>query len=191
MSCQKRFFCHKVVNALDRLQQLCLYAFKLCFNEIFKWAQTSPKSNLRHPRRGGLRHRMANRSLTTEAKMWASCQGLHGTQVVIAVTQTIPSGHRAAPSRMYAFHPHGALWWWLLIPLFLRDYYGTQKIYREKMAKAIKQPCNSGTSVDNPVCGRCHMVTETASHILCECMALAELIFRRLGEHFYGTKRLW
>jgi hypothetical protein len=28
------------------------------------------------------------------------------------------------------------------------------------------------------------METETASHILCECVALAELIFRRLGKHF-------
>jgi hypothetical protein len=37
----------------------------------------------------------------------ASCRRLRGTEVVTAVSQTIPSGHRAAPRRMYAFHPHG------------------------------------------------------------------------------------
>jgi len=31
------------------------------------------------------------------------------------------------------------------------------------------------------------METETASHILCECVALAELRFRRLGKHFMET----
>jgi hypothetical protein len=37
---------------------------------------------------------------------------------------------------------------------------------------------------DSPVCGRCHMETETASHILCECVALAGLRLRCLGKHF-------
>jgi hypothetical protein len=34
---------------------------------------------------------------------------LHSTEVVIAVSQTIRSGHGATPRRMYAFHRHGAL----------------------------------------------------------------------------------
>jgi hypothetical protein len=37
-----------------------------------------------------------------------------------------------------------------------------------------------GTS---PICGTCHMVTETATHILCECVALAGLTFHCLGKH--------
>jgi hypothetical protein len=39
----------------------------------------------------------------------ASCRRLPGTEVVTAVSQTSPSGHRAAPHCMYALHPHGAL----------------------------------------------------------------------------------
>jgi hypothetical protein len=39
----------------------------------------------------------------------ALCRRLRGTDVVIAVSQTFPSGHRAAPRRMYVFHPYGAL----------------------------------------------------------------------------------
>jgi hypothetical protein len=31
---------------------------------------------------------------------------------------------------------------------------------------------------------------EKVSHILCECVASAKYRFRRLGKHFYGTKRL-
>jgi hypothetical protein len=38
--------------------------------------------------------------------------------------------------------------------------------------------------------GASHMTTETASHILYECMALAEFRFCHLGKHFYGTKQL-
>jgi hypothetical protein len=39
----------------------------------------------------------------------ASWRRLHDTEVVTAVSQTTPSGHRTAPRRVYAFHPHGAL----------------------------------------------------------------------------------
>jgi hypothetical protein len=35
-----------------------------------------------------------------------------------------------------------------------------------------------------PVRGMCHVITETVSHILCKCVALAELRFRRLGKYF-------
>jgi hypothetical protein len=37
-------------------------------------------------------------------------QGLHGTEVVIAVLQTIPSGHWASAHSMYEFHPYENLW---------------------------------------------------------------------------------
>jgi hypothetical protein len=39
----------------------------------------------------------------------ASCQGLHGTGVVIAVSLTILLGHRAVPHNINVFHPYGAL----------------------------------------------------------------------------------
>jgi hypothetical protein len=38
--------------------------------------------------------------------------------------------------------------------------------------------------VNNPICRRCYLQTETASHVLCECEALAETRFRYLGRHF-------
>jgi hypothetical protein len=34
------------------------------------------------------------------------------------------------------------------------------------------------------MCGRCHVGTETAPHILCEYVALDDFRFRRLGKHF-------
>jgi hypothetical protein len=41
---------------------------------------------------------------------------------------------------------------------------------------------------DSPICGRCHTetdtVTETASHILHECVSLAELKLHCLGKYF-------
>jgi hypothetical protein len=37
------------------------------------------------------------------------CGGLQSTEVVTAVPQTIPSNQQAAPCRMFAFYPHGAL----------------------------------------------------------------------------------
>jgi hypothetical protein len=39
-------------------------------------------------------------------------------------------------------------------------------------------------TIDSPICERRHMETETASHILYECVALAELRFYRLCKHF-------
>jgi hypothetical protein len=39
----------------------------------------------------------------------ALCRGLRGTELVKAVTQMIPSGYKAAPHHMYAFHQYGAL----------------------------------------------------------------------------------
>jgi hypothetical protein len=60
-----------------------------------------------------------------------------------------------------------------------------------KMAKAIKRSlCQTGPSADSPICGKCHMATETAPHNLCECVVLAQFKYRRLDKHFYGTKRL-
>jgi hypothetical protein len=38
--------------------------------------------------------------------------------------------------------------------------------------------------VDSLVCDRCKQASETASHFLCECVALARLRFRQLGHHF-------
>jgi hypothetical protein len=37
---------------------------------------------------------------------------------------------------------------------------------------------------NNPNCGRCQKENETATHILCECEALAYLRFRHLGQYF-------
>jgi hypothetical protein len=39
--------------------------------------------------------------------------------MVIAASQTIPSGYRAGPHRTYVFHLHGALLVVTLIPQFL------------------------------------------------------------------------
>jgi hypothetical protein len=58
----------------------------------------------------------------------------------------------------------------------------------EKMQKP-SQPYNTSSSIDSPIWGRCHVATETASHIHSES-GLAEFRFRRLEKHFYGTKRL-
>jgi hypothetical protein len=66
-----------------------------------------------------------------------------------------------------------------------------KKATEKKNGKSYQnEPCNTGSSVDSPICGRCHTATETASHILCECVALAKFRFHRLGKYFYGTKRL-
>jgi hypothetical protein len=46
------------------------------------------------------------------------------------------------------------------------------------------EPYNTGCPVDSPICGRCHAATEAASHIISECVALAEFRFRRVGKHF-------
>jgi hypothetical protein len=39
------------------------------------------------------------------------------------------------------------------------------------------EPCNTGSSVDSSIYGTCHMATETTTHSLCDCVALAEFIF--------------
>jgi hypothetical protein len=52
------------------------------------------------------------------------------------------------------------------------------------------EPCNTGSLVDSPGYGGCHMEEGTASHVLCESAALAEFRFRHEVKHFYGTKRL-
>jgi hypothetical protein len=36
----------------------------------------------------------------------------------------------------------------------------------------------------SPICKRCQVETETTSYMLCECVALAELIFCHLRKHF-------
>jgi hypothetical protein len=46
-----------------------------------------------------------------------------------------------------------------------------------------KEPCNTGSSTDNTMCGRCHMATGTASHIHCECVASSEFRFCYLGKY--------
>jgi hypothetical protein len=38
--------------------------------------------------------------------------------------------------------------------------------------------------VNSPECDRCKQASETASHVLCDCEALATLRFRHLGHHF-------
>jgi hypothetical protein len=38
--------------------------------------------------------------------------------------------------------------------------------------------------VNSPKCNRCKQASETASHVLCDCEALATLRFRHLGHHF-------
>jgi hypothetical protein len=52
------------------------------------------------------------------------CRRLHGNEVVIAVSRTIPSRHRAAPRRMYVYLPPawGSVSSDGLIPRFLQDY---------------------------------------------------------------------
>jgi hypothetical protein len=54
---------------------------------------------------------------------------LRGTEMVAAVSQTIPSGHLAAPRRVYAFYPHSDLLVATFISRFLWDKYGAQDIY--------------------------------------------------------------
>jgi hypothetical protein len=38
--------------------------------------------------------------------------------------------------------------------------------------------------VNSPECGRCKEASETVTHVLCDCVALATLRFRHLGWHF-------
>jgi hypothetical protein len=102
--------------------------------------------------------------------------------VVTAVLQTDPFGAPdsdvSLPSVRMGLHG-----WSLHLP----DFCGTNINHMnsiEKMAKAIKKLCNTDFSTDSRICGRCHVTTETASHILRERVASADLRFRRLGKHF-------
>ena len=38
--------------------------------------------------------------------------------------------------------------------------------------------------VDNPMCGRCKQAIKMDFHVLCDCVVLATLRFRHLGQHF-------
>jgi hypothetical protein len=38
--------------------------------------------------------------------------------------------------------------------------------------------------MNSPICRRCHNEIETASHILCDSEALADLIFHQFGKYF-------
>jgi hypothetical protein len=38
--------------------------------------------------------------------------------------------------------------------------------------------------VNSPMCNQCKQASETASHVLCDCEALATLRFRHLVHHF-------
>jgi hypothetical protein len=38
--------------------------------------------------------------------------------------------------------------------------------------------------VNSPACDRCMQTSEIASHVVCDCKALATLRFRHLGHHF-------
>jgi hypothetical protein len=110
----------------------------------------------------------------------ASCQGLHGTEVMIAVSEMIPLGHRAA-SCMYAFHSHGALWVVIVFNFMVLVGLICTTINLQEKSGRSHEP-------DIPVCGRCHMAIEMTSHILYECMGLAEFRLCHLGTFFSGTK---
>jgi hypothetical protein len=76
----------------------------------------------------------------------ASCRRLHGTEVVIAVSQTIPSGHQAAPSRMYASHTH---WVLLAVTVYFPGSCRTNMDDKKSTGKwqmPSNEPCNTGFS---------------------------------------------
>jgi hypothetical protein len=41
---------------------------------------------------------------------------------------------------------------------------------------------------DDPICERCREEDESATHILCDCEAVAHARFRHLGQFFHGIK---
>jgi hypothetical protein len=92
---------------------------------------------------------------------------------------------------MCAFHLHAAL---LVVtanfPVLVGRIWTTRNLQDKSGKSHQTEPCDKASSVDSPICGRCHMATEMASHILCEYVAVAEFRFHHLEEHFYGTKRL-
>jgi hypothetical protein len=65
-----------------------------------------------------------------------------------------------------------------------------KKSAKEKWPKPSNGALQYRPSVDNPICGRYRMATEIASHILYECVALADFRFCRSGKHYYGTNGL-
>jgi hypothetical protein len=69
-------------------------------------------------RRQGVRHR---------------AEGCMAHEVVTAVSQTIPSGHRAAPRHMYSFHPHGALVLVVQVHNLLSEILKTEKLRKPKV----------------------------------------------------------
>jgi hypothetical protein len=38
--------------------------------------------------------------------------------------------------------------------------------------------------INDPICGRCQEENESATHILCDCEAVAQIRFRHLGQFF-------
>jgi hypothetical protein len=67
---------------------------------------------------------------------------------------------------------------WLFNDPVLVGLIWTTRNLQEKSGESHQtEPCNTGSSIDQLICGRCHMATETTSHILYECVALAEFRF--------------
>jgi hypothetical protein len=65
------------------------------------------------------------------------------------------------------------------------------KCSRENISKAIqRRPVIQALQLTAVFVYGCHMALKTASHILCECVALAKFRLIFLGKHFYETKRL-
>jgi hypothetical protein len=58
-------------------------------------------------------------------------QGLYGTRVVIAVSQTIPSQHQAQPCHVHAIHSYGAQRVVTSIPWFSWNIHGTTQNWRK------------------------------------------------------------
>jgi hypothetical protein len=76
---------------------------------------TPLKSNSKRSRHGGVNILGQQTGLwSTEAKVQGIvCRRLHGTEVVIAVPQTIPSGNGATPVVYMPSTVMGLCWWWL------------------------------------------------------------------------------
>jgi hypothetical protein len=110
---------------------------------------------------------MVNRPLVHRSQgVRPQYQRLHGTEVVIAVSQTVPSGHLAAPCHIYAFDL--CRLWLFISPVLVGLIWTTINLH---------EPYNTGSLIDSHICGTCHMATEMASYILYECVALAEFRF--------------
>jgi hypothetical protein len=55
-------------------------------------------------------------SATPKPRGEVPCQGLHGTEVVIAVSLMIPLGHQGASRYIIAFYPYGAVQVVIFVP---------------------------------------------------------------------------